>query len=100
MSPTPDGKGLHMTYEENVFSFHCQSKTQCNWVKERYELQISRRNHIMMNVPSSLLENCKCELDSSGDCRCKPGVTGPKCDRCQAGYWGLNFQDQSGCQSE
>ncbi|XP_072418489.1 netrin-4 [Chiloscyllium punctatum] len=25
----------------------------------------------------------------TGDCLCKPGVTGPQCDRCMLGYWGL-----------
>ena len=98
ISPTPDGKGLHMTFEKNVYSFHCQSKTQCNWVTEKYELQTSRRYHLMITVPSVLLENCGCELNSSGDCKCKPGITGPRCDRCKPGYWGLT--DENGCKSE
>ncbi|CAK6961639.1 netrin-4-like [Scomber scombrus] len=26
---------------------------------------------------------------SSGECTCKPGVGGPRCDSCMMGYWGL-----------
>lgn len=27
---------------------------------------------------------------STGDCPCKPGVAGPRCDHCLPGYWGFN----------
>ncbi|KAG6440444.1 hypothetical protein O3G_MSEX001274 [Manduca sexta] len=27
--------------------------------------------------------------DEAGQCSCRPGVGGPKCDRCEPGYWGL-----------
>ncbi|KAG8439591.1 hypothetical protein GDO86_005687 [Hymenochirus boettgeri] len=26
---------------------------------------------------------------TNGDCPCKPGVTGPRCDQCMVGYWGF-----------
>ncbi|XP_056150110.1 laminin subunit alpha-2 [Lampris incognitus] len=34
------------------------------------------------------------DCDESGQCRCQPGVSGPKCDRCSQGYF--NFQE-GGC---
>ena len=39
----------------------------------------------------------QCSVD--GKCQCKPGVTGDKCDMCEANYW--NFPDDSspGCES-
>ena len=33
----------------------------------------------------------QCSVD--GKCRCKPGVTGDKCDQCEANYW--NFPDEA-----
>ena len=41
--------------------------------------------------------NLQCSID--GKCRCKPGVTGDKCDQCDANYW--NFPDEAGrgCES-
>ena len=30
-----------------------------------------------------------------GQCKCKPGVGGPRCDACMIGYWGISY---SGCQ--
>lgn len=38
--------------------------------------------------------NLQCSPE--GQCECKPGVTGPKCDQCEANYW--NF-GSLGCQS-
>lgn len=34
------------------------------------------------------------DCDENGQCRCQPGVSGPKCDRCSRGFF--NFQE-GGC---
>merc|ERR1712066_985156 len=93
MASTGDGKQLIMTYEKGVYSFHCDTSNQCYWNTVNHELGISRQEHIMMTIPTSLVEHCGCELDSTGDCKCPAAVTGQKCDRCKDGYWGLIKND-------
>lgn len=37
---------------------------------------------------------------STKQCFCKPGVGGPRCDRCEPGYWGLHRlmeENSDGC---
>ena len=100
MTTTSDGKGLIMTYEKAVYSFHCKSQTNCFWTKEETQLQISRKYHMMLTIPSTLVENCDCELDDNGNCKCPAGVTGEECDICQLGYWGLNHDGKNRCKSK
>ena len=54
-------------------------------------LELSLTSHI----PGSTDLQCSIE----GKCQCKPGVTGDKCDQCEANYW--NFPDGAsrGCQT-
>nr|CAB3263373.1 laminin subunit beta-1 [Phallusia mammillata] len=33
----------------------------------------------------------------AGQCRCKVNVEGPRCDRCKAGYYGLDENNPNGC---
>ena len=40
----------------------------------------------------------QCAHKPTGDCRCKPTVTGVNCDRCLDGYWGIG-EDRLGCKS-
>src|SRR6218665_3211703 len=44
--------------------------------------------------PASVSPDCDVY---SGQCQCRPGVTGRKCDQCEQGYW--NYGPR-GCQSE
>eukprot|EP00092_Neocalanus_flemingeri_P012243 GFUD01013199.1.p1 GENE.GFUD01013199.1~~GFUD01013199.1.p1 ORF type:complete len:1692 (+),score=371.26 GFUD01013199.1:452-5527(+) len=39
----------------------------------------------------------QCSID--GKCQCKPGVTGDKCDRCEANYWNFPEEADAGCES-
>ena len=59
MSQTRDEKGLIMTYKKDVYFFHCDSATQCYWKKKKFTLNINRVEHIMLTVPSTLVEKCK-----------------------------------------
>ncbi|XP_064161662.1 laminin subunit beta-3-like isoform X1 [Anguilla rostrata] len=37
------------------------------------------------------------QCDSTGACRCKANVEGPRCERCKKGYYGLNAANPLGC---
>ena len=39
----------------------------------------------------------QCSID--GKCQCKAGVTGDKCDRCEANYWNFPEEADLGCES-
>ena len=52
---------------------------------------------LIKNILTPGSTDLQCSID--GKCKCKPGVTGDKCDRCEANYW--NFPDEAdlGCES-
>ncbi|KAI1890736.1 hypothetical protein AGOR_G00156700 [Albula goreensis] len=35
--------------------------------------------------------------ETTGECRCKANVEGPRCDRCKSGYYGLSAANPLGC---
>lgn len=43
-------------------------------------------NIVLLFALGSYSDACDAE---TGQCKCKPGVGGAKCDRCEPGYWGL-----------
>ena len=100
MTPTGNGRGMIMSYQDKIFSFHCESRTNCYWNTKETRLDIRRTWHIMLTVPSTLVENCDCEVNSNGNCRCPAGVIGNACDRCKDGYWGLDPDGSLGCKSK
>jgi len=62
MSQIGDGSELLMTYEKGVYSFHCddlgpEGTTQCYW-SSGIDLKVERQYHVMMTVPSSIVEEC------------------------------------------
>jgi len=87
MTATGDGKSLIMTHQRGVYKLHCKSQENCYWQTEEYQLEISRKYHIMISAPSSLIENCNCKLDSV-PCGCKDTVPIDECEQCADGFWG------------
>ena len=100
MTTTGNGKGLLMTYLTKIYSFDCDSPTTCFWIEEETKLKIGRDFHLMLTVPTSVVEDCDCQLNSDGVCRCPTGVTGEACDQCKLGYWGLQQNDSLECKSK
>merc|ERR1712130_674577 len=53
------------------------------------------------------MKNCRpCDCDregteecdyNTGQCKCRPGVEGDRCDRCMADHWGFDVHGASGC---
>ena len=53
----PTGEELTLTYEKNIYSFNCKSQIPCGW-RKKGDLEIARKNHVSLSVPSELLQQC------------------------------------------
>ena len=58
MTTTATGDGLIMTYKKGIYRFKCVSSDSCFFEKDDDELQIDRYLHILITVPSSLVDDC------------------------------------------
>ena len=58
METTLTGEELTLTYEKNIYSFDCKSQIPCGW-RKKGDLEIARKNHVSISVPSELLLQCK-----------------------------------------
>ena len=100
MATTGNGRGLIISHDKELYSFKCKSQQNCFWTKEETELQISRDDHMMITVPSTLVDNCDCDLDTNGNCKCPAGTTGEQCKQCKKGYWALDANGENSCKSK
>ena len=51
------GEELILTFEKAYFSFKCESKISCEF-RKKGDLEIARKNHVSLSVPSELLQQC------------------------------------------
>ena len=50
--------------------------------------------------PRGTEDGLQCAHNPTGECRCKLGVVGSKCDRCDNGYYGFGQSSRTGCRSK
>ena len=51
------GEELTFSFEKARFSFACESKISCG-LRKKGDLEIDRKNHVSLSVPSELLQQC------------------------------------------
>uniref|UniRef100_A0A4W5P2V0 Laminin EGF-like domain-containing protein n=1 Tax=Hucho hucho TaxID=62062 RepID=A0A4W5P2V0_9TELE len=81
------GGGVCVGCTKNTAGVNCQTCAD-----GYYRPTGSRGGCVTCHCNSSGSKSFDC--DKSAQCRCQPGVTGPKCDRCAPGHF--NFQE-GGC---
>jgi len=84
---------------------------QCQGNRDGPQCERCKENHFLSPVKDNLgrqaCEPCDCHPDGSlniqcslqGECSCKPGVAGKRCDECAPDYWKFPGPNGSGCQS-
>lgn len=88
--------------------FFKNQKSPNRWcIAEVLSETVEVKSDICIALPSS--GTCQCNIYGSykatcdpvtGQCSCKPGVGGQKCDRCEPGFWnfrGIVTENMSGC---
>lgn len=66
-------------------------------VKSDIHVAVFSSGTCQCNVYGSYKGTCD---PATGQCSCKPGVGGQKCDRCEPGFWnfrGIVTENMSGC---
>jgi len=75
----------------------------CRRSVNKHKSMIYWHEHVYVLLQGCLACNCQLASESSqcddttGQCRCKPGVTGRMCERCQSGFWNYS---RNGCVCE
>lgn len=84
---------------------------QCQGNRDGPQCERCKENHYLSLVKDKLgrqaCEPCDCHPDGSiniqcsmeGECSCKPGVAGKRCDQCAPDFWKFPGFDDPGCQS-
>jgi len=84
---------------------------ECGGNRDGPHCEVCQPNHYISPVKDAFgrqpCESCDCDPTGStdlqcsidGKCQCKAGVTGDKCDRCEANYWNFPEEADLGCES-
>jgi len=84
---------------------------ECGGNRDGPHCEVCKPNHYISPIKDTFgrqpCEACDCDPTGStdlqcsvdGKCQCKPGVTGDKCDRCEANYWNFPEEADPGCES-
>ena len=55
MSPTASGDNVILTLYNSIYTLEVSGSTY-QWIKKSQQLSISRRNHVQLTVPSTLID--------------------------------------------
>ena len=58
ITTTAKGDGLIMTYKKSSYRFQCDSSDSCSFEKDGDDLKISRKEHVLLAVPATFVEDC------------------------------------------